>query len=87
MRIRRGTAAEETQRRCGFDGVPFAGRDQDRIAGRDFARGAADGHFSKALEDEIKLLTRFVIVPFCGDARRHGGFRERLIADRRIGAV
>jgi hypothetical protein len=67
--------------------VPYAGRDEDRIARADHSTFDVEFYLARAFEDEIKFLRDLVIVPLCpascGDAR----FREALVLDGRIRAI
>ena len=87
VRVGRGAAAEEAEGFAGCDGVPCAGRDEDRVAGADGARLSVDFHFTAAAEDEIKLLGESVIMALrgsaCGDLR----LGEALVFDGRVGSV
>jgi hypothetical protein len=56
--------------------MPCTGRDQDGIARDDVAARAVDFHFPRALEQEVDLLGRRVVVPLRPCARRERGLRK-----------
>jgi hypothetical protein len=89
MRIRRSAAAQEAKGgvRVSSNLVPRRAGDQDGITGADVSGFAIDIHQAMPFEDEIELLTHFVIVPLGGGASGDGGFREALHFHRGIGAV
>jgi len=87
VRVRRGAAAEKAEVGCGANGVPCAGRDEDRVAGRDGRRFPIDFHFTSAALDEVKLLACAVLVALGAASGRQLRFGETLIGNRRVGAV
>ena len=87
VRIRRRAATEKPQRLRGFDRVPYAGRDEDRIAGADHSAFSVQFYLACAFEDEIKLFQNFVIMPLCPAACGDARFRETLFLHGRIRAI
>ncbi len=67
--------------------MPRAGRDEDRIAGADLARGSVDFHLCRSLEKKINFLAHPVVVALRESSRRKSGLGEALVADRRVGMV
>lgn len=84
MRVRRCAAAEKAERLLCTDGVPLAWRDEDGIAGADLARFTAELHFSRAFEDEVKLLAEPVPVPLRRATGGQSRFGKTLEMDWRI---
>src|SRR5438128_8037537 len=85
MGIRRRAAAEDAElARAGvLERVPGAGRDERGVAGTDVARLAVDLEAAGALEDEVDLLGRAVVMPLRRLIRLERRLREAL----HLGAV
>jgi hypothetical protein len=67
--------------------VARAGRDEDGVAGADFAFNAVDFHKGGSFEKEVDFFCEEVAVALGGDALREGGFGEALVLDRGIRVV
>jgi len=67
--------------------MPSSGRDQNGVAGSDFAGFAVDFHGTLAFEDEVEFLAEFVVMALGGPTDGDGGFGEALIGHRRVCAV
>ena len=87
VRIRWRAAAEKSQWLGGDNGVPRAGRDENRIARADGTLFAVEFYFAHAFEDEIKLLCDLMIMPLCFAACEDARFRQALVLDRRVRAI
>lgn len=87
MRVRRCTAAEETEGLVGGDLMPGTRWDEDGIARGNGLFLAVDLHRAGAFEDEVEFLAELVVVTLGGLADRHGGFGQALVLHGGIRAV
>lgn len=87
VRVYRRAATEEADRRHRLDLMPCTGRNEDGIAGTDFAHCTIDVHDTLPLQDEVDFLAEFVVMPLglapCGQAR----LGQALVCHRCIGGI
>ena len=87
MRIRRRTAAEESEGLRRSDLMPGSRRDEDGITRDDGVGFAVDLHGALPFEDEVEFFAELVVVALGRLTDGDGGFGETLILHWRVGAV